>query len=177
MLRFVLYHFAPRVSHSQFYLGDDGLDWDPSECWDDDAIERHLAIMDEAIGVGVAVHSGTVIVEVEVLMDEPPLELEPWDQVIDCSLEAPSGRLGVSSPADMGDGMRIAVIPGAYRARVSWGGLHQLHEQLAGQDDPYAHRAELLRRGELRERYRVVLWLASRAESVVHKPFEGPMVF
>jgi hypothetical protein len=86
-----------------------------------------------------------VPVTVEVLDAEPHSDLDCWDHVTECSLEAPSGRIVIAGCTDyFPDAARIQVEPGAYRARISYGSLDTLSEDGLDGDD----------------RYRVQLWQA-----------------
>lgn len=65
---------------------------------------------------------GTVRVGVQALADEPGLDLNRWDEVVDVSIHAPEGRLGVVS--NLGDdplGLPFLTSHGSgtYRVRVN----------------------------------------------------------
>jgi hypothetical protein len=90
----------------------------------------------------------------ELLAQEPEQDFEAWDQVTECSIEVPSGRLVIAGCTDyFPDAARIEVAAGTYRVRVSYGGLDTLSEDGLDGDD----------------HYRVQLWMASKIEPRVLK--------
>jgi hypothetical protein len=92
-----------------------------------------------------------VRVRIETWDDEPPLDLDAWDHVVDASLAVQSGLLGlegVEGPAALEP---LAVTQGTYRVRSSWAGLDGADEMDGG------------------DHYRIQLWLAPVAEPEVRK--------
>jgi hypothetical protein len=147
------FHYKLFADYQQFYLQDEEADGDLSDSWTPEATERLLALAPGTIGVGT-VRAMTVPVTVEVTATAPDDELAKWDQVNECSLSVPTGRIVIAGCTDyFSDASRIEVIPDWYRARLYYGGLSTLSEDgLEGNDT-----------------YRVVLWPEAEAESRVLK--------
>ena len=87
-----------------------------------------------------------VRVVVEIAEGAPDEDLSDWDQVNECSLEAPSGRVVIAGCTDyFPDAARIELSPGSYRARIYYGKLNALSaDDLDGDDH-----------------YRIILWSAA----------------
>jgi hypothetical protein len=141
------YTFEVFADYFQFYLADEGLEGDLSDAWTDEAVAQLLALVPGVIGVGTA-RNMDVPVEVQVLDQAPADHLVEWDQVNECTLEVPSGRIVVAGCTDYWpDAARVPVTPGTYRARVYYGDLNSVSENgLDGKD-----------------RYRIALWPAPAA--------------
>ncbi|HEX3506070.1 MAG TPA: hypothetical protein VHU22_22025 [Xanthobacteraceae bacterium] len=132
------------ADYFQFYIQDEAATGDLSEAWNEEAVSRLLAIAPGTIGVGT-VRNMDVPVRVEIHEHEPNNDPSEWNQIVEASLDVASGRIVVAGCTDyFPDAMRIAITPGTYRARVSYGALGTLSEDgLSGNDH-----------------YRVQLWLA-----------------
>ncbi len=131
------FQFELFTDYHQFYLQDAEAKGDLSESWTDEANDRLLAIGERVIGVGTA-RNMEVPVLVEVHPAEPPLDLDPWDHVTQCSLEVPSGRVVIAGCTDyFPDASRFDVPPGILQVRVSYGGLHTLSDDGLDGDDHY----------------------------------------
>ena len=83
--------------------------------------------------------------EVEIRAGPPEAEpFEAWDHVVECALDATSGRLRLSDPDSLGMGVpQFQVPPGTYRVRIYYANLDSVWGggDLDGDD-----------------RYRIVLW-------------------
>lgn len=134
------YPFELLADYFQLYLEDDGERAEPDIDWDA-AVERMLAAGDGFVMIGT-VRNMTVPLVVEVGEGEPVADLDGWDHVAECSLAVQSGQVVVSGCTDYRpDAARIAVAPGDYRVRVSYGRLNTLSEDgLEGEDH---YRAQL----------------------------------
>jgi hypothetical protein len=89
-------------------------------------------------------------VVLELWDDEPPLDVDVWDHVVEASLDVSSGRLGLHDIGGAGeDDDTIEVAPGTYRVRASAAGLHEATELDGG------------------DRYRIQLWPSEMGEPVV----------
>jgi len=145
--------FVLFADYFQFYIQDESAKGDLSDSWTDEAVARLLAVAPGAIGFGT-VRNMEVHVSVEMHDVEPPLELEVWEHIVECALEASSGSIVVAGCTDyLPDAARIEVAPGAYRVRFSATGLKTLSEDgLHGND-----------------RYLLQLWGASKIEPTVIK--------
>jgi hypothetical protein len=124
------------ADYFQFYLQDESRpDDDPGRLWTPEAVERLLAVGPGILMVGT-VRNMTVPVTIGIYEAEPDEDANGWDQVNECSLEVPSGRIVVAGCTDyFPDAARITVPPGSFRVRLSYGNLHALSENvLEGQD-------------------------------------------
>jgi hypothetical protein len=143
----MVYEFELLADYHQFYLQDESAPEEPEPGWTDAEVAAGLSVGPSVIRVGTA-RNTTVPVAIEVLEAEPAGDATAWDRVNDCAIDLPSGRLVVAGCTDyLPDAARIALRPGAYRARVYYGGLGALSaDGLEGED-----------------RYRVALWPAPAA--------------
>lgn len=109
---------------------------------------RHVGIAPGVLCVLTA-RTTTVPVAVEVQTQPPTEKLSGWDQVVEASLDVPSGCLVLHGPTDYFPAApRLTVTPGTYRVRVYFGGLETVSpDQLEGHDH-----------------YRLVLWPAPARE-------------
>jgi hypothetical protein len=135
------------ADYFQFYIQDEAATARLSRIWDEEATARMLAIAPGTIGVGTA-RNMDVPVAVEIRDQEPGDDFPEWDHVVEASLDVASGQIVVAGCSDyFPNAMRIAVSPGSYRVRVSYGALDTLSEDGLSGDD----------------QYRVQLWPASSA--------------
>jgi hypothetical protein len=85
-----------------------------------------LAIAPGATGIGT-VRNMVVPVTAEIHDHEPGDDFSEWDYVVEASLEVTSGRTVIAGCTDYFPGaMRIPVLRGIHRVRVSYGGLDTL---------------------------------------------------
>ena len=136
------------ADHSQFSLVDPEAE--PAfDLWDGPGLERRLGVTDGILTVGTVGHT-FLPVAFELWENDPPSDLEAWDHVVEASLETRSGRLALASGGEaVWEAPAPAVGPGAFRVRVSAGGLDRADEPSGG------------------DRYRLQLWPARVSEPVV----------
>lgn len=152
------YAFELFADYFQFYLQDENAEGDLGGSWTDEAVERLLALAPGTIGVGT-VRNMEVPVVVEVGEQAPHDDLDEWDQVNECDLEVPSGRIVIAGCTDyFPTAARIEVPAGSYRARVYYGNLDRLSENGLGGED----------------RYKVALWPAAPGPMKVVKQRAEP---
>jgi hypothetical protein len=134
MKSFELLIFA---DYFQFYVQDEVATGDLSRRWDEAATARMLAIAPGKVGIGT-VRNMDVPVTVEVREQEPQEDVRDWDYVVEATLDVASGRIAVAGCSDyFPDAKRIAVSPGSYRVRVSYGALDTLTQDGLNGDDHY----------------------------------------
>ena len=134
MHRYDLVLFA---DYHQFYLQDEKADGDLSDAWSDEATDRLLALAPGVIGIGT-VRNMDVPVRIQILEREPPPDFTEFDQVIECSLEIPSGRIVAAGCTDyFPEAKRIEVPTGTYRVRVGYANLDSLSEDGLDGNDSY----------------------------------------
>ena len=111
------------ASHHQFHLEDDG---DPGDAgnegfWSEEASADMLAMGPRIIAVVTASY-GRVRVVLELHHARPPLEPEPWDHIVEGSIDLPSGRIRLIGCLD--DAWMVKQVPaGSYRVRCHGGSL------------------------------------------------------
>ena len=147
------YEFELFADYHQFYLQDEEAEGDLSDSWTEQAVESFLALAPGTIGVGT-VRNMTVHVTIEVHDGEPEKDFALWEQINECSIDVPSGKIVVAGCTDyFPDAARISVELGTYRARVFYGDLDTLSEDgLDGGD-----------------KYKVALWRGETIEPKVIK--------
>jgi hypothetical protein len=138
------------ASHHQFYVVDADAEYRADFLWDGGGLERHLGVADGIVGVGTIGYT-ILPVSIELWDDEPPLDLEDWDHVVEASLEVPSGNLGLEGVEGPSELEPIGVEPATYRVRSAAAGLDGADEMDGG------------------DRYRVQLWAAAAAQPEVVK--------
>jgi hypothetical protein len=130
-------HFQLFADYFQFCLQDESAEGNLGGSWTDEAVARLLALAPGTIGVGT-VRNMDVPVDLELRDSPPDDDLSMWDLVNECSIEVPSGRIVVAGCTDyFPDAAWIEVPPGAYRARVYYGGLSAVSEDGLDGDDHY----------------------------------------
>jgi hypothetical protein len=79
-----------------------------------------------------------VPVTLEVLSSEPPVDLQSWEHIVECSLVASSSSLVIAGCTDyFPEAARIPIEPGTYRVRACFAGLDSLSEDALEGDDRY----------------------------------------
>ena len=147
------YSYELFADYFQFYLQDEQAEANHAEAWTDEAVENLLGTAPGIVCVGT-VRNMDVPVTIEVCDTEPVLDLAPWDHVMECDIDIPSGRLVVAGCTEsFPDAARITLEPGCYRARILYGALDSLSEDRLDGDD----------------HYHVLLWKAASAGTHVIK--------
>ena len=133
------------TDYSQFWLHDAGADvTQVAELWSNAASDSMLAVGSDIICVGT-IRNSHAPVTIEVV-DAEPLSApdDTWDQIVECSLQMPVGKLVIHDDilGEEGSHQTVSVTPGCYRVRIYFGSLDAQHTALKGDDH-----------------YLVVLWL------------------
>lgn len=127
------------ADYFQFYIQDESVDGDLSNAWDDDAVNRLLAIAPGTIGIGT-VRNMDVPVTISIFDGEPEYihNLSTIQHVMECDLEVKSKRIVVAGCTDyFPEAMRIDIDKGIYRCRIYYGNLDKLSEDRLDGDDFY----------------------------------------
>ena len=123
-----VYDFELFADYFQFYLEDDGINPNTSAIWDREKTGQMLAVAPGLVAVGTA-RNMTVPIRVLIGKREPPIEVEKWDRINECSLRIDSGRIVVIGCTDYyPKAERLLVEPGVYRVSIQYGGLNTLSE-------------------------------------------------
>jgi hypothetical protein len=148
------------ADYFQFYIQDEQAPGDLSESWTPDAVERLLAIAPGCVGVGT-VRNTHVPVTVEVAEAAANEDLSPWEQVNECSIDLPSGRLVIAGCTDyFPDAAQMELDRGTYRVRICYENLKSITANgLEGNDH-----------------YRLVLWPAPQEPLTILKQRTKPEI-
>ncbi|MFC5769990.1 hypothetical protein [Thauera sinica] len=113
------YDFELYADCFQFHIQDVSADADQLG-WSDEALARQLAVAPGVVGVGTVLND-MVAVSLDLVDESPPLSLDCWDHVVECSMSVQSGRiLAAGWLGDSPDATHIEVKPDTYRVRVSY---------------------------------------------------------
>ena len=108
------------ADYYQFYIQDEAADGNLSEAWTDEAVDRLLALAPGTVGVGTA-RNVDVPVTIDILDQEPALDVGKFDHVVECSISVQSGCIVAAGCTDyFPEAARINVLLGPYRVRVSY---------------------------------------------------------
>lgn len=134
------YNFDLFADYFQIYLQDEKAEVDLSKIWTEEAIDRKLALAPGIICVGTA-RNMTVPLTIEVHDDAPEETQGDWNQINECNIEVPSGKLVVLGCTDyFPDAARIDLMPGNYFARIYYGGLESISWNGLDGEDHYVVR-------------------------------------
>ncbi|NEB10955.1 hypothetical protein G3I32_19260 [Streptomyces coelicoflavus] len=147
------------ADYFQIHVCDAEGDGDLSEAWTEQTVADHLAVAEDALGIGTVVNVN-VSVTVAVLPQEPSDDSSAFDHVVEAGLHVPSGRLMVMGCTDYGpDAAAFEVPPGWNRVRVSQSNLFR-----AAQADVDSDQSP-----ETTERIRLQVWAAPESPAAVVK--------
>ncbi|MFJ4842072.1 hypothetical protein [Streptomyces sp. NPDC088746] len=152
------------ADYFQIHVSDADSDGDLSDAWTDQAIADHLAVAQDALGIGTAVNVN-VSVTVFVLPQEPSDDSSEFDHVVEASLDVSLGRLIVLGCTDYApDAATFEVPAGWHRVRVSRSNLDR-----ATQADIDSHESP-----ETTEKMRIQVWPAPELPAKIVKRWSGP---
>ncbi|MFJ2930610.1 hypothetical protein ACIPIU_37060 [Streptomyces massasporeus] len=107
------------ADYFQIHVSDADSDGDLSDAWTDQAVADHLAVAQDALGIGTTVNVN-VSVTVVVLPQEPSDDSSEFDHVVEAGLDVSLGRLMVLGCTDYGpDAATFEVPPGWNRVRAA----------------------------------------------------------
>ena len=143
------------VDHSQIFLHDYAFDFGEADLdllYNKESSDRHLGAAPGVLAIFTAKWHGAVSFDLIVRTGPPDDELADWDNVVEASLELPSGcAVALAPESSRNERLQITLPAGMYRARIYAGGIDTVDEyMMEGQDH-----------------YRVVLW---------HSPFAEPIL-
>lgn len=125
------------VGYSQIYLEDYSCGFHfHGEVWNDEERSSMLCVRKNFMIIGT-VRSIQVPFYIEVLREQPKIDLKPWDHVNECSIEISSG-LQISGDFDTeGEMLRIDLKKGIYGAIVCYKDLGTISWDGIEGDDSY----------------------------------------
>jgi hypothetical protein len=126
------------ADYFQFYIQDEKVDGDLSNCWTTKAVDFLLAAAEGIIGIGT-VRNMDVPVTIKNFDTEPPFLKEMENeigQINECDIEVKSGKIVIAGCTDyFPDAKRIVLENGVYRVRIYYGNLDKLSDDgLDGED-------------------------------------------
>ncbi|MEU1466461.1 hypothetical protein ABZ467_38970 [Streptomyces sp. NPDC005727] len=147
------------ADYFQIHVADADSDGDLSDAWTDQAVSDHLAVAQDALGIGTVVNVN-VSVTVIVLPQEPSDDSSEFDHVVEASLDVSSGRLVVLSCTDYApDAATFKVASGWNRVRVSRGNLARAAQADVDSDES----------PETTEKIRIQVWAAPESPARITK--------
>lgn len=132
------YNLVIYASYFQFVVKDINSKEDISYLWNEGTARDLFVVGNEVIVVGTA-RDQMVPVSVEITENfNQDDDYESFDQVIECGIPIPSGKLIVMGIMDyLPDVIPIVVLPGYYGIRVYYEGLNTISSDGLGGDDKY----------------------------------------
>ena len=131
------FHLNIFASYFQFVVQDEKSETEIAHLWNPQTIRDLFISASDIVGIGT-VRDLTVPVGIDIL-DHPLANNDEraWDQIIECSITVPSGRLVVTGVTDyFPDAKRIPLEPGKYRVRILYGKLDSVSSDgLDGEDN------------------------------------------
>ncbi|WP_333775913.1 hypothetical protein [Streptomyces sp. IBSBF 3136] len=147
------------ADYFQIRVADADSDGDLSDAWTDQAVADHLAVAQDALGIGTVVNVD-VSVTVVVLPQEPSDDSSEFDHVVEAGLDVSSGRLMVLGCTDYApDAATFEVAAGWNRVRVSRSNLARAAQ--AGVDSDESP--------ETTEKIRIQVWAAPESPATITK--------
>ncbi|MGI5133713.1 hypothetical protein [Streptomyces sp. CA-106110] len=147
------------AGYFQIHVVDADSDGDLSDAWTDQAVADHLAVAQDALGIGTTVNVN-VSVMVAVLHQEPDDDSAEFDHVVEASLDVSLGRVMVLGCTDYApEAATFEVLPGWNRVRVSRSNLSRAAEADIDSDES----------PETTEKIRIQMWPAPELPSKVIK--------
>jgi hypothetical protein len=158
------YEFIVSAEDFQFYLQDEKAETEFPETMHDELTADLFTVGDRIVGVGT-VRPTDVQVIVECIAEEPDEgleDLEDWDQVVECSIDLPSGTLVITNNIeDFAVAARVPITPGIYRMRIYYGMLDEVDAEGFEGDDFY----------------KILLWPGRMEESRIWKKWSPTLNF
>ncbi|MGW1129994.1 hypothetical protein [Streptomyces griseoluteus] len=106
------------ADYFQIHILDELSEGDVGEGWTEKALADRMVAFRDILGFRTEVDVD-VQVDVNPLSGPPPLDMAPYDHIVEASVEIPSGRMVVMGCSDyLPDAPRVEVNPGWVRIRV-----------------------------------------------------------
>ena len=123
------------AEYHQIFVRDEEAEEDIPDEWGKQLVEDMIAVAPGIVGIGTA-RNTRVPVQIGVFSTQPDDDFTEWDQVVEATIEVPSGQLILAGPSDyLPDAQRLPVTSGVYRIRVYYSGLDTLSDDgLKGND-------------------------------------------
>ncbi|MFJ3661911.1 hypothetical protein ACIPPM_15765 [Streptomyces sp. NPDC090119] len=106
------------ADYCQIHILDESSEGELAERWTNEALTDRLVAVRDILGIRTEVDVD-VQVEISSTSGRPSLDMDPYDHVVEASVEIPSGRMVVMGCSDyLPDATRVEVEPGWVRIRV-----------------------------------------------------------
>ncbi|MFH1987676.1 MAG: hypothetical protein ABIK25_08625 [Pseudomonadota bacterium] len=116
---------------------DEKSEDDFSNIWTEEALAHMLAVAPTAVCPGT-LRNVDVQVEIEILDSPPTIDFTQWDNVVEASINIPSGKLVVMGCTGyLPDAARIEVQPGSYQLLSLAGGIESIQTEWEPANDIY----------------------------------------
>jgi len=114
------YWFRVSAEFYQFIIADLWAEADLD--WNERTLIELFTLDTGSIGIGTNCE-GPVSVEIQIWSSEAGVGAEPWDHIVECGIEVPSGELVIAGCCEILDegAFRISLTAGSYGARVYYG--------------------------------------------------------
>jgi hypothetical protein len=133
----MVYQFVLFADYFQLYMMDETAEDDTSEIWTDSALDAKLAVSENTLAIGTF-RNVNVVFEVEVLEQEPAIDLEGWDHASLGYVSFPTGKCVVFGCTDyLPEAKRIKVPKGQFAALSLAKGLDSIETEWDEADDFY----------------------------------------
>lgn len=123
------------ADYHQFYLWDSGSDPVAPVDYTDDDVARMVKVEPRVLVVQ-PVRNMDVPVRVSIHEGDPGYDATEWDQIVDCSLDLPTGQLQIHESTGEAV-LDLEVEAGVYAARVLFKNLDSLSDDGLDGDDAY----------------------------------------
>ncbi len=149
--------FTLFADYFQIYLMDDSANDDISEIWTEKALNLKLAIANNTLAIGTF-RNVDVNLEVEIIKNEPQLDITEWDHITKGYFTSPLGKCAVFGCTDyLPDAKRITFPKGNYAVYSMANGLDTITDEWEDADDYY----------------KIIMWPSSTQEYKSIKQYEN----
>jgi len=127
------------ANYFQFYIQDEMVSGDLSGSWNDEAVDRLLALGNGTIGIGTARNMDASVI-IKIYEAEP--QLQDNDNSIhminECDLEMNSDRMVIAGCTDyFPEAMRVGIGKGLFRVRIYYKDLDKISDDGLDGEDSY----------------------------------------
>lgn len=125
------------ADYHQVHIEDVGHHTGEGPVWTDETVETMLALGPGVVAFGTA-RNMEVPVRVELHDGPPDVDERQWDQIAECFINSPSGRVSIKGPTDYDPTSFDLELPSTQMTvRIMWGGLDSVSEDGIEGNDHY----------------------------------------
>jgi len=124
--------------YSQFYICDSLSEFstNPMEFWSDQNLKDKMSCSFNLIGISTLSY-GPINAEIEFLNNEPQINLNEWDHVVESGINIISGLLQIRNCPDFGIVFKKKISSGKYRVRLLGNGFADFNSNVDTSTDFY----------------------------------------